>query len=466
MRVILKFGQRTTAALVLAAMAIAVSAMTGSASEIFTVRGVPVDATASEAREARIIAIRQGRQTALRLLLQRLTQQVDWPLLPILETSQVTVMGAGYEVSGEQNSETRYLARITYRFKPDEVRRVLRENNIPFSEAQARPMVVLPVFIRGNEMLVWEEDSPWREAWAGRNYSNELVSIITPLGDLGDVMVTPTDAILSQDYFELAGFAELYKVQDILLAVVSQREETAPLSLEILRLNPTSTESFTLLLPVAEDVRSSFEFAIDHIVERLQEDWKAKTIIRYGQQWPMTVSAEYGSMSEWSIIRKAMKATPNVVSSELVAMSTTGAHMNWSVVGTPQQLALALSQYSVTLTPGDTKDRSDTTADLDLEEVVVPQTRGGELPPTQYGSGSMSPIGGAYDPTVEMRGESGSFFAPTDEGAFSTSTNSQPDYWIVRYKPQLIAVPSKNDEMGLEDLVVDFDTESSITDDD
>jgi len=447
---------------IIALVVVAVSAISGAGSayagEVFAVRGVPVDATANEAAEARVIAIRQGRHTALRILFQRLTQQADWPLLPMLETSEVTVMGAGFEVSGERNSPTRYLARITYRFKPDEVRRVLRENDIPFSEAQARPMVVLPVFVRGNEMLIWEEESPWREAWAGRNYTNELVSITTPLGDLGDVMVTPTDAVTSFDYFELASFADRYGVQDILLAVVSQTEETAPISLEIYRLNPTSTDSFTMLLPVADNIQSSFEFAIDSVVEKLQEDWKAKTIIRYGDQRPMTVSAEFQSMSEWLLIRTAIEATPNIVDSNLVALSTGGAQMTWSVVGTPEQLALALNQYSVTLAPSGMSRTEPTNPALALEEVRLPPRRQGELPPTRHQPGD------AYDPTVERRSGSGSFFDLLDDTILSTPANSQPDYWIVRHRPQMVVSPTSDDE-DLDDMVVDFDTETTNPED-
>lgn len=440
---------------VLIVMTFATIALAGSAfaGEIFAVRSVPVDATANEATEARVIAIRQGRQTALQLLFQRLTQQADWPLLPMLDTTQVTVMGAGFEVSRERNSPTRYIARITYRFKPDEVRRVLREHDVPFSEAQARSMVVLPVFVRGTEMLIWEEESPWREAWASRNYTNELVSIMTPLGDLGDVMVTPTDAVTSFDYFELAEFAERYGVQDILLAVVSQTEETAPLSLEIYRLNPTSTDSFTMLLPVANNIQSSFDFAIDSIVEKLQEDWKAKTIIRYGDQRPMTVSVEFQSMSEWLVIRNAIAATPNIVTSDLLALSTGGAQMSWSVVGTPEQLALALSQYSVTLAPGGISQPDPANIGNALEEVQLPTRGQGELPPTSIGS--------AYDPHAEARRGRGSFFDLLDGTILSTPTNRHPDYWVVRHKPQMMVSPSTDDDENFDDMIVDFDTETT-----
>lgn len=399
-------------ALLVALLFAVLSASPASAAidDIFTVRNVPVDATANEAAEARIIAIRQGRQTALRLLFQRLTMQVDWPLLPYLPTSEVTSIGAGFEVSGERNSPTRYLATITYRFKPNEIRRILQEYDIPFSEAQARAMVVLPVFVRGDEILIWEEDNPWTKAWTTRNYSHELVAIHTPLGDLGDVMATSAEAVSSADYVELAVYADRYGVQDVLLAIVTQKAENAPLALEVFRVGPTETESFKLLLPLAGAIKASMEFAIDRVVEKLQEDWKTKTIIRYGDQRPMTVSAQYNSLGDWLKIRSAMEATPNVVESELVALSTNGAHMSWSVVGTPDQLGLALAQYSVTLRPGASSGAS----------------------PDRAGLSQSSTDRSRYSGTSLPTGDSGRF------GTYSGYSRVEPDYWVIRYEPQRV----------------------------
>ncbi|TNE35576.1 MAG: DUF2066 domain-containing protein [Alphaproteobacteria bacterium] len=401
------------------AMMISLTALPALAANegLFTVRDVPVDATANEAAEARVIAIRQGQHTALRLLMQRLTLQMDWPLLPALSTEDVTALGSGIEVSNERNSPTRYLATITYRFKPDEVRRILKDNDIPFSEAQARPAVVLPVFVRGTEVLMWEDDNLWTAAWKGRNYTHDLVSIITPLGDLGDVMSTSREAVAAADYTQLVPYAERYGVQDILLAIVTQENESAPLSLQVFRIGPSGAESFDLLLPLSNDLKGSMNFAIDRIVEKLQEDWKSKTIIRYGDERPMTISAEYGSLGEWMKIRKAIEATPNILDHKLVAQSIQGAEMNWQVVGSPDQLALALSQYSVTLEPGP----------------ISGDTAHGYQPPARetnpYSGSSLPASPSPYDSDY-----GGGYGSPYGSGQSAL----QPDYWIVRYQQQTV----------------------------
>lgn len=328
----------------------------GETEDVYTVRDVPVDATAGEAAEARVVAIRRGRSTALRMLFQRLTLEVDWRELPALNTSEVTTLGAGFEISNERNSPTRYLANITYRFKPQDVRDILKQFDIPFSEVQARPMVVLPVFVEGGDARIFQDDRGWSATWSNRNFGHELVPVKVPLGDLGDVIATPVEAALTDDYAALSSFAERYDVQDILLVRMTQRDSGGFITFEFVRLSPTETETWAMTVPGTPHIEPLMRMAIDRGLARLQEDWKTRTIIRFDAQDTMVISARFEEISQWLVIKRAMQGTPNITDSRLVALSTGGAHMEWDVVGTPSQLALALAQHSVSLEPSRSGD--------------------------------------------------------------------------------------------------------------
>lgn len=319
--------------------------------DVFTVRDVPVDATANEAAEARVIAIRRGRSTALRILFQRLTLQVDWPELPALETAEVTALGAGFEISNERNSPTRYLATISYRFKPQDVREILQQFDIPFSEVQARPMVVLPVFVQGQNARIFQDDHNWSFAWSNKNFAHELVPVKVPLGDLGDVIATPIEAAMTDDYAALSEYSERYGVQDILIVRMMQKEPDGFISFQFVRLSPTESETWTMTVPNTRHKDPLMQMAIERGLSKLQEDWKGQTIIRFDSQDTMVVSARFEEISQWLVIKRAMQGTPNIMDSRLVALSTGGAHMEWDVVGSPGQLALALAQHGVALEP-------------------------------------------------------------------------------------------------------------------
>lgn len=347
-----RFGRSFGAVLAIGCLMVLWSPMSHAETEdVYTVRDVPVDATANEAAEARVIAIRKGRANALRMLFQRLTLEVDWANLPALATSEVTTLGAGFEISNERNSPTRYLATITYRFKPQDVRDILTQFDIPFSEVQARPMVVLPIFVEGENARIFQDDRGWSAAWSNKNFGHELVPVKVPLGDLGDVIATPIEAAMTNDYMALSGFAERYEVQDILLVRLKQPEPLGLISFEFVRLSPTESETWVMTVPHTRHFEPLMRMAIDRGLARLQEDWKARTIIRFDAQDTMVISARFEKISQWLVIKRAMQGTPNITDSRLVALSTGGAHMEWDVVGTPSQLALALAQHSVALEP-------------------------------------------------------------------------------------------------------------------
>ncbi len=415
-------------------------------SDIFTVRNVPVDATADEAAEARIIAIRQGRALALRILFQRWTMRTDWPLLPVLKTREVTTMGAGFEVSGEKNSPTRYLATITYRFKPDEVRRVLRETSIPFSEARARSAIVLPVLVRGGEINAWGEENIWRDLWLEREYSNELLPVLMPLGDLGDALAAPREAIISGDYYRLARFAERYGVQDVIIAAAIQDDEGQPLRLEIARLTPTAAEGFLIDSPMGEDEAAAYTLAIDRVVERLQEDWKAKTIIRYGQREDLVVSARFESLDEWLSIRRAIEDTPSIVENQLHGVSTSGAEMTLSVVGSTDQLALSLIQKNILLSPiyDEATAGQDFCSNVQAAGVTAGRCAdsvGNVIDLTGDASGSIGsgPLPGREGVTSSSVGDSG-FFDFLDNAISSAPEKGEPIYWLIRFEEQIADV--------------------------
>lgn len=424
--------------------------------DVFTIRDVPVDASAGEATEARTIAIRQGRALALRFLFQRLTTRTDWPLMPTLSTSEVTSMGAGFEVSGEKNSSTRYLATITYRFKPDDVRRVLRENGIPFSESRARPAVILPVVVLNENLMVWDDANMWQLQWLQRNYSNELVPLIMPLGDLGDALAAPIEAITSGNYYGLTKFAERYGVQDVVIVGAVHQEHGAPLRLEVARLTPTGTDGFIIDQPIGEDVLKGYDLAIDRIIERLQEDWKAKTIIRYGEREEITAVAEFASFKEWLSIRQALDDTPNIVGSEVIALSTGTADLLLSAVGTTDQLSLALAQHNVLLIPAYNKVIDPMVAYCEeMKKAGIPAEncalQDNAIPAaTEYTPGNE--IGTGYNEYGEpIATAEGGFFDFLDDAIAGAAFDIKPDYWILRYQEHISSAMPLNDEtVGLD----------------
>ncbi len=125
--------------------------------DIFTVADIPVDATANSALAAREAARIDGQRRAFGVLIERLTLAADRGRVPRLSDQQLTELVRDFEVANERSSAVRYLADYTFRFRPDEVRQVLRSAGIPFAETMSKPVTVLPVLRQGGATALWDE---------------------------------------------------------------------------------------------------------------------------------------------------------------------------------------------------------------------------------------------------------------------------------------------------------------------
>ncbi|MBB5519594.1 DUF2066 domain-containing protein [Amphiplicatus metriothermophilus] len=406
--------------------------------DVFVVPRVPVQAEAESAAAAKAAAQTQGRRRAMDILLRRITAEEDWIYLPrlaagepapaaepapygaegadpyapfdpyaaripgesypetpgvaekqaiVLTDRDLENLESSFEVYGEKSSARTYRAFITYRFKPDAVRRLLREAHLPYSETQMRTALVLPVLQTQNGLYLWEENNPWMAAWKSRPFNNELTPMIAPLGDLEDAArVTPRKA-LDLDAEALEAMADHYAVSQVIVAHALLRQQNGEDRLTVRLINgyreaaaeaPLSAleEDITGLLEPGEyetvqpgveelaaktgDVLAQValaepsgnfptlaERAIESAIAKYAAGWKARTLIDHSSEAVLETSAFFRSLDDWKRIRAGLDATPLVGSAQVFALSPRGAELRLKVFGDPNRLAVALENYGV-----------------------------------------------------------------------------------------------------------------------
>ena len=121
---------------------------------VFEVRDVAVDVTAASTNAAREKALALGERMAFARLLDRLTMRVDQSRLPDFSASEIAAYVQDFEVAEEKASAVRYLARLNFRFKAEDVRNFLIDRTIPFAETSSKPVLVLPVYQAAGTLLL------------------------------------------------------------------------------------------------------------------------------------------------------------------------------------------------------------------------------------------------------------------------------------------------------------------------
>ncbi|MEZ5774313.1 MAG: hypothetical protein R3D33_06330 [Hyphomicrobiaceae bacterium] len=155
-----------------------------AAEAVYTVGNYPIDATASNAVEAKKQAIAEGETGAFRYLLKRLVDVTAYKRLPELPAEQVDGLIDGFRVVSEQNSSTEYVAVMDFSFKPDAVRALIQSYGLPFLDRQADTLGLVTAFVAGPDAggahATGAKD--WRKAWSGLDLTHALtpVALATP----------------------------------------------------------------------------------------------------------------------------------------------------------------------------------------------------------------------------------------------------------------------------------------------
>lgn len=351
-------------------LALAFAVLSGVAAaaepEVFTIRGMQVDATAETAADARDQALAEGQRAAFQRLMARLTLAADRAKAPVLGADAISDLVRDFEVADEKTSAVRYLATITVRFRPEAVRDFLRRAGVGFAETPSKPLLILPVFEVAGALSLWDEPNPWRDAWAKLPPSDGLVPLVRPRGDLQDIATIGAEQAVRGDDTRLRAIAARYGASDVLIARAGMRfPDGAPaaghsgpwLQVSLSRfgnvlLEQTRVEAF--YPQPGEDLNAVLARAAATIAAQVEENWKRNNRLRFGTGDEMTVEVPISSLDQWLEIKGKLEAVPFIRRSDLIYLTRTVAWLRLNFIGDEEQLRLALSQSDLALEQGPT----------------------------------------------------------------------------------------------------------------
>jgi hypothetical protein len=193
---------------------------------LYTVTGVDVDVTDTDASTARTKAIIEAQVKAFPILAERLGSTKAVERLADLTPQQIGRMLRSLSIEEEHSAPGRYIGKLTVRFLPNKVRAAFAERGLPVVEEQAPPIVVLPVWKSPEGTIVWEENI-WRKAWLDLKAEQAIVPLIVPLGDLQDSQAITPEEALAMDPVKLESLMIRYEAKAILVAIAEPSGEIA-----------------------------------------------------------------------------------------------------------------------------------------------------------------------------------------------------------------------------------------------
>ena len=336
-----------------------------STAAIYTVADIAIDERADNATDARQRAISRARQMAFAQLVRRLSLDDDIANLPYdLTDQEIAQLVAGFEVAKEKSSVTRYLADFTVRFDPDAIRALLRRNNVRFSETAAAPLIIVPLADIDGTRLLWEPGNRWRDALVSAIAEEPMAlqglrPLRLPRGDVADQMALDIGDALLADGARLAELSRIYAGLDVLIAraALTRDPVNSEIHLQVVaqpyspheQNSQTELAAIEFTVPQSQDIELLFDRAARQLVNRLQQDWKQRTRIEFGELGRITLNVRTQSLAQWYRLRRQLESIYRVREIQLLALSVQFAQMSVQYHGDIAQLQFELAQRDLNL---------------------------------------------------------------------------------------------------------------------
>jgi hypothetical protein len=321
----------------------------------FEVSGVAVDVTAETAAAAREKALLEGEARAFRHLLERLTLRGDHDRLPDLGGDEISTYVLDFAIAEEKTSAVRYLARLDFRFKADDVRRLLTDYGLRFAETSSKPLLVLPVYQAVAAMRLWDDPNPWLEAWKALPPADGLVPLVLPLGDLMDIAAIGVDQAVNGDVQRLAAVAGRYNTADVLVARAILRTGVTGLpEIEVVVSRHGSVaERRSVVAALAaqpgETVEAVLRRAAAQVSRQVEDRWKRDNLLLFDQSAVVAVIVPIAGLAIWLDVRGRLAGVAVVQRVDLVLLSRDEVRVNLHYIGEHGQLIVALKQADLDL---------------------------------------------------------------------------------------------------------------------
>ena len=332
-------------ALVILAFSLVLPVAAKADSDPYTVGNVPVSASAASSTEAQTIAINTGRHQAWTTLVHRLTRSQDWSKIPPLDDVAIQKLIRTYQVDDERRSTTRYVAKVTYIFNADAVRRFFRSNNIAYADVQARPILVLPMG------QAFAPRSPWGMAWNDPKFAQGAVPLVTLTGDAAEGVTLSSLNFANAAWSDVEASAGRVHASDVVIAQAVPARDHITIRLRMLGA-ATSQNLPDVTVPVSPGTppAKAFALAAGATADAIVNAWKSRSAVDFNARAKLTIDVKISSIADWGEVQQKLATVPIVLNVDITAMNIGQARVVLTYAGSTDQLHDFLAQAGLDLT--------------------------------------------------------------------------------------------------------------------
>ena len=326
--------------------------------QLFTIRDVKLDETASSANRARQTALLKAEVDAYTKLLRKITQLADRALLPDLSVAARQALISGIEIVEEQTSSRRYLATMNVRFEPSRVSAFLASHGVPHVLGTGRPILVLHAHQRGLTTFLWEDDPVVVGARGEVDWVNRIRGYRFARGEIKERLAISASEVKSMNVEAALKVGALNSLQSAVLitsSVASDADRSATVNFKYKATD--SGVSGAGAIPIdallARDVaeQQAMIKMFEQVLEVIDGSWRERLLVDTGTQGELDVIVPSQSLEDLAELERRLAEVTLVQAYEVRELGVPLSRLHLRYTGREDQLALALRFEGLDLKP-------------------------------------------------------------------------------------------------------------------
>lgn len=317
-------------------------------SNTYTIPGVEVDITGSDAVKARDQGILEAQRRAVKMLVDKMVAPEDQSKVPPLDDTRLQSMVRGVEFARERAAGNHYQATLNVVFAAAPVKAWLGEAGIGIAETVARGALLVPLWKDRAGVEPLNDANPWRDAWQALDTSASAVPLTVVRGDQLDQNALSVEEAYVGDVSALSRLNERYRAPTIIVAIVEGDKASGPLTVSGIRYD-TQTGARTEIPKTTVDGAQGLADAARKMHAALEEQWRSIAVVRRDSEAALNVSVPIRALSDWVQVRQRLGSVPAVKNVSVRSLESDRADLRLEYYGTPEQLQQTLAQVGLQL---------------------------------------------------------------------------------------------------------------------
>ncbi|MFI5033659.1 MAG: DUF2066 domain-containing protein [Reyranellales bacterium] len=318
-----------------------------SSGNTYTIGGIEEDVSGPDAVQARQTAIREARQKAVKLLVERMVSAEDRAKVPPVNEQRLDSMVRGVEFQRERTAGTRYSATIGVVFGAEPVKQWLSEAGISIAETVARAALVVPLWKDKTGLEPFDDHNAWRDAWVGLDTLGSSVPVALVRGDQLDQDAITVEQAYVGDVTALSRLDERYRAPVVIVAI-AEGDKDGPIKVGGMRYD-LQTGARSELMSITVPDSSQLASAAKQIHAKLDQDWRGLATVRRDQQAGLDVVVPIQALSDWVKVRQRLGGIPAIKSMAVRQLEADHADLHLDYYGSAEDLQKTLSQVGLQL---------------------------------------------------------------------------------------------------------------------